>query len=55
MGGPFLIAYDGSDDAPAAVYRAQELFPARAAIVLTVWESTVASTIAPAVETGTAA
>jgi nucleotide-binding universal stress UspA family protein len=39
MGDPILIAYDGSDDAQAAVNRATELFPARAAMVLTVWES----------------
>jgi nucleotide-binding universal stress UspA family protein len=39
--GPVLIAYDGSDDARAAVDRATELFPERAAIVLTVWESAV--------------
>jgi nucleotide-binding universal stress UspA family protein len=36
VGGPVLIAYDGSEDAKAAVERATELFPERAAIVLTV-------------------
>ncbi len=35
---PILIAYDGSAAARAAVRHAGELFPARHAIVLTVWE-----------------
>lgn len=33
-----LIAYDGSDVANAAVRQAAELFPDRAAVVVTVWE-----------------
>jgi nucleotide-binding universal stress UspA family protein len=33
-----LIAYDGSDLAKAAVRQAAELFPDRAAVVVTVWE-----------------
>jgi nucleotide-binding universal stress UspA family protein len=40
VGGPVVIAYDGSDDARAAVDGVTELFPERAAMVLTVWEST---------------
>jgi len=39
VGGPILIAYDGSEDAKAAVDRATALFPERAAIVLTVGEA----------------
>jgi nucleotide-binding universal stress UspA family protein len=39
VGAPVVIAYDGSDDAQAAVKRVTELFPGRAALVLTVWES----------------
>ena len=35
---PILICYDGSDDAKQAVTRAAELFPARQAVVLHVWE-----------------
>jgi nucleotide-binding universal stress UspA family protein len=34
-----LIAYDGSDDAKAAVRQAGELFAGRGAVVLNVWES----------------
>ncbi|MFG2075634.1 Nucleotide-binding universal stress protein, UspA family [Nonomuraea maritima] len=33
-----LIAYDGSEDAKAAVACAGRLFPGRTAVVLTVWE-----------------
>lgn len=33
-----LIAYDGSDDAKAAVEQASKLFPGEAAAVLTVWQ-----------------
>ncbi len=33
-----LIAYDGSDDAKAAVEEAAKLFPGETATVLTVWE-----------------
>jgi len=33
-----LIAYDGSDDAKAAIAFAGEMFAGRAAVVLTVWE-----------------
>ncbi|MEV0387852.1 universal stress protein [Nonomuraea sp. NPDC050643] len=33
-----LIAYDGSDDAKAAVALAGEMFPGASAVVLTVWE-----------------
>ena len=33
-----LIAYDGSDDAKAAIAQAGTLFPGQAATVLTVWE-----------------
>jgi nucleotide-binding universal stress UspA family protein len=36
--GPILICYDGSEDSKQAVSRAAELFPARQAIVLHVWE-----------------
>jgi nucleotide-binding universal stress UspA family protein len=39
MAGPILIAYDGSDDARAAVRSAAELFAGREAFVVTVWES----------------
>jgi|SRR5215207_9242044 len=35
---PVLIAYDGSDTARLAIDRAAALFPARAAVVLTIWE-----------------
>ncbi|MEU4573309.1 universal stress protein [Nonomuraea sp. ATR24] len=33
-----LIAYDGSDDAKAAIAFAGKMFPGRHAVVLTVWE-----------------
>ncbi len=33
-----LIAYDGSDDAKAALLRATKLFPGQSATVLTVWQ-----------------
>jgi nucleotide-binding universal stress UspA family protein len=33
-----LIAYDGSDDAKAAIAFAGKLFPGQSAVVLTVWE-----------------
>jgi nucleotide-binding universal stress UspA family protein len=33
-----LIAYDGSDDAKAAIAFAGRLFPGQSAVVLTVWE-----------------
>jgi nucleotide-binding universal stress UspA family protein len=33
-----LIAYDGSDDAKAAIEQAGKLFPGEAATVLTVWQ-----------------
>jgi nucleotide-binding universal stress UspA family protein len=33
-----LIAYDGSDDAKAAIDRAGELFPGSEAVVVSVWE-----------------
>jgi nucleotide-binding universal stress UspA family protein len=33
-----LIAYDGSDDAKAAVEQAGKLFPGQAATILTVWQ-----------------
>src|SRR4051794_5122865 len=36
---PVLICYDGSDDAKLAIERAGDLFEARRAIVLTVWQS----------------
>lgn len=39
MPNPVLIAYDGSEDAQAAVRRVAELFPTRTALVLTLWES----------------
>ncbi len=35
---PFVIAYDGSEVAKAAVRQAAELFPARPAVLVTVWE-----------------
>lgn len=35
---PVLIAYDGSEISKAALRHAAELFPGRAAIVVTVWE-----------------
>ena len=35
---PLVIAYDGSDVAKAAVRHAAELFPERAAVLVTVWE-----------------
>lgn len=38
MGMTMLIAYDGSDDAKAAVAFAGRMFPGREAVVLTVWE-----------------
>ncbi len=36
--GPLLLCYDGSKDARHAVERAGALFPARSALVLTVWQ-----------------
>ena len=36
--GPILLAFDGSDNAAAAIARAAELFKAREAVVLSVWE-----------------
>ncbi|MDA8068584.1 MAG: universal stress protein [Actinomycetota bacterium] len=36
-----LIAYDGSDDAKAAVERAGKLFPGAAATILTVWQRSI--------------
>ena len=57
-----LIAYDGSDLAKAAVRQAAELFPDRAAVVVTVWEPglgtmvvsnpgfDVGGTVAPAID-----
>ncbi len=35
---PILIAYDGSDGARRAVSEAADLFPGRAALVITAWE-----------------
>jgi nucleotide-binding universal stress UspA family protein len=39
MSRPVVIAYDGSEDASAAVREAGRLFPGQPAVVLTVWES----------------
>lgn len=36
--GPILLAFDGSDDAALAIAKAAELFKAREAVVLSVWE-----------------
>lgn len=38
-----LIAYDGSDDATAAIEQAGKLFPGESAIVLTAWQRFVAT------------
>ena len=40
---PLVIAYDGSDVAKAAVRHAGELFPGRAAVLVTVWEPGLAA------------
>jgi nucleotide-binding universal stress UspA family protein len=40
--GPLLLCYDGSEDARNAIQRAGELFEDRRALVVTVWQPTVA-------------
>ena len=40
--GPLLLCYDGSEDARHAIHRAGELFMGRRALVVTVWQPTVA-------------
>jgi nucleotide-binding universal stress UspA family protein len=40
--GPLLVCYDGSEDARHAIQRAGELFANRRALVVTVWQPTVA-------------
>jgi nucleotide-binding universal stress UspA family protein len=40
--GPLLLCYDGSEDAGHAIQRAGELFANRRALVVTVWQPTVA-------------
>jgi nucleotide-binding universal stress UspA family protein len=40
--GPLLLCYDGSEDARNAIQRAGELFADRRALVVTVWQATVA-------------
>ena len=40
--GPLLLCYDGSEDARHAIQRAGELFTGRRALVVTVWQPTVA-------------
>ena len=40
--GPLLLCYDGSEDARNAIQRAGELFAGRRALVVTVWQPTVA-------------
>lgn len=42
-GKPILIAYDGSDGAKAAIATAGRLFPARRAVVISVWSSVAAA------------
>jgi nucleotide-binding universal stress UspA family protein len=44
---PILIAYDGSETARHAIGEAAALFPARPAIVITVWEPGLAYASAP--------
>jgi nucleotide-binding universal stress UspA family protein len=39
MSRPVVIAYDGSEDASAAIREAGRLFPHQPAVILTVWES----------------
>jgi nucleotide-binding universal stress UspA family protein len=43
--GPILVAYDGSAESRAALARAAELFPGRAAVVATVWEPGLAAIV----------
>jgi nucleotide-binding universal stress UspA family protein len=43
--GPILVAYDGSAESRAALSRAAELFPGRAAVVATVWEPGLATIV----------
>jgi nucleotide-binding universal stress UspA family protein len=45
--GGLVIAFDGSDASRAALERAAELFPGRAAVIATVWEPGLAQ-LAPA-------
>lgn len=44
--GPLLIAYDGSDAAARCIAEAAELFPGRRAVVVTVWDPTLAYAVA---------
>jgi nucleotide-binding universal stress UspA family protein len=44
---PAVVAYDGSDEARAAIETAVELFPGRRLIVVSVWEPGLAQAMAP--------
>jgi nucleotide-binding universal stress UspA family protein len=46
---PILIAYDGSDGAKAAIESAGRLFPARRAVVVSVWNSVASAAPAAAI------